>query len=205
MAALSWKTNDIANDPPRPDWGEPAVPTTRELRLSLLGEYPDGLRFVRCAETLVESEALLAAGLTAVERAQGAEKAGHTGAERERGSEARQWFRLASGVLVRISTDLSELSALVSTAGSDGPEEGIPRTLSAFPSDVRQLAVAVGLGPSDFARLAEAPWQRRQRRYSRRFRERAAPLSHEMTTAAKDADKLARSILHWVNSGRWLG
>jgi hypothetical protein len=108
IGALSWKANDIAKDPPRDDWWEPTVPAPRTLRLDLFPLF--AYDTVDLIESLVGIEADMAAGVVALERAQGATNHGETPAAAARIDESMFFFSECAVAMPRAAVLLEELA-----------------------------------------------------------------------------------------------
>lgn len=141
MDALSWRANDLANDLPRYFWTEPIEPQRRPLTLDRV--QPASARVVNMLD---EADALLAAGVIALERNQGAELAFDEPATRERARGAGMHFKGAAQALGHVAENLTLLA----------PELPVisPNPTDAF-IDVGSLERVrrMGLRPDDLDRL----------------------------------------------------
>jgi hypothetical protein len=189
MGALSWRANVLANDPPRYFWTEPIEPQRRALTLE--GVRPASVRAV--VNVLDEADALLAAGVVALERNQGAELAFDESAARERAREAGVHFMGAAQALGRVAENLS-LLALRLPAISPLPLTGPYPTDRRVDVDNLETVRRMGLRPDDLDRLVAlhataATW-----------RTDALSLELFLNSAATDAGDLAAVLYRWVQS-----
>jgi hypothetical protein len=191
MAALTWKANEIAEDPPRSDWYRPTHVRARRLRwppsLGVAGEAEmDAL-----VHDLLQIDACMSAGLRAYERALGAEQTLPPGdaMRAARATEAAEIFSRCAYALTKGGTHLRIAATFIPGEVRDQLVWRAPSRLRDYPPGATSFFFAVGMSEDDGFQLA-------------RFRHLEAPSSgpptKTLSTTATHMSEFAGALGAWT-------